>query len=119
VRAVKDHWRNLSDAQVKAVAASGGVIGIDAYPGHVVRGERGTMEDVALHMEHVAALVGDRHVALGLDFAGFDGPVVEDLGDASGYPRLAEFLLGRGWTRPRVEGVFHGNAARVLGEVLR
>ncbi len=119
VRAVKDHWRNLSDAQVKSVAASGGVIGIDAYPGHVVRGEKGTMEDVALHMEHVAALVGHRHVALGLDFAGFDGPVVEGLEDASGYPRLAEFLLLRGWTRPQVEGVFHANAVRVLEETLR
>jgi membrane dipeptidase len=119
VRAVKDHWRNLSDAQVKSVAATGGVIGIDAYPGHVVRGERGTMEDVAAHMEHVAALVGDRHLALGLDFAGFDGPVVEGLEDASGYPRLEAFLRGRGWTGEQVEGVFHGNAARVLGEVLR
>jgi len=119
VRAVKDHWRNLSDAQVKAVAASGGVIGIDAYPGHVVRGEKGTMDDVAAHMDHAAALVGHRHVALGLDFAGFDGPVVEGLEDASGYPRLADFLLARGWTREQVEGVFHGNAARVLGEVLR
>ena len=114
VRAVKDHWRNLSDAQVKAVAATDGVVGIDAYPGHVVRGERGTMEDVSAHMEHVAALVGHRHVALGLDFAGFDGPVVEGLEDASGYPRLADHLLGRGWTREQVEGAFFRNAARVL-----
>jgi membrane dipeptidase len=67
-------------------------------------------------MDHVASLVGHRHLALGLDFAGFDGPVVEGLEDASGYPRLAEFLLGRGWSLPDVEGVFHGNAARVLGE---
>ena len=71
VRAVKDHWRNLSDAQVKAVAGSGGVIGIDAYPGHVVRGEKGTMDDVAAHMEHVAALVGDRHVAARMREGGF------------------------------------------------
>jgi membrane dipeptidase len=119
VRAVKDHWRNLSDAQVRAVAATGGVVGIDAYPGHVARGERGTLEDVALHMEHVAALVGPAHVALGLDFAGFDGPVVEGLGDASTYPALAAFLAGRGWSREDVEGAFHGNAARVLGAALR
>ncbi len=119
VRAVKDHWRNLSDAQVRAVAATGGVIGIDAYPGHVGRGERATMDDVAAHMEHVAGLVGPGHLALGLDFAGFDGPVVEGLEDASGYPRLARFLLDRGWTRGQVEGAWHQNAARVLAAVLR
>jgi membrane dipeptidase len=119
VRAVKDHWRNLSDAQVRSVAATGGVVGIDAYPGHVGRGEKPSMDDVAAHMEHVASLVGARHVALGLDFAGFDGPVCEGLEDASGYPRLARFLADRGWKREDVEGAFHRNAGRVLAEVLR
>ncbi len=119
VRAVKDHWRNLSDAQVRAVAASGGTVGIDAYPGHVARGERGTLEDVALHMEHVAALVGPRHVAVGADFAGFDGATVEGMEDASGYPRLAAFLLSRGWKRGDVEGAFSGNVLRVLDATLR
>jgi membrane dipeptidase len=118
VRAVKDHWRNLSDAQVRAVAASGGFVGIDAYPGHVARGERGTLEDVALHMEHVVSLAGAAHVGVGADFGGFDGPVVEGMEDASGYPRLAEFLLGRGWKREDVEAAFHGNAVRVLEAVL-
>jgi membrane dipeptidase len=131
VRAVKDHWRNLSDAQIKAVAATGGVVGIDAYPGHVVRGgadsvrghlvhgKSGTLEDVALHMEHVASLAGPAHVALGLDFGGFDGPTVEGLEDASGAAGLARYLEERGWTREQVEGAFWRNAARVLDAVLR
>lgn len=119
VRAVKDHWRNLSDAQIREVAATGGVVGIDAYPGHVARGERGTLEDVALHMEHVASLAGPSHVALGLDFGGFDGAVVEGLEDASGAADLARFLEGRGWTRDQVEGAFWRNALRVLDAVLR
>ncbi len=119
VRAVKDHWRNLSDAQVRAVAATGGFVGIDAYPGHVARGERGTLEDVALHMEHVASLAGPGAVGVGADFAGFDGPVVEGMEDASGYTRLAAFLLGRGWRREQVAAAFHGNALRVLESVLQ
>ena len=72
-RAVKDHWRNLSDDQLKAVAGTGGYVGIDAYPGHVGREEGCTVDDVVDHMEHVAALVGHEHVGVGADFAGFDG----------------------------------------------
>ena len=96
--------------------STGGVIGIDAYPGHVVRGDRGTLEDIALHLEHVASLVGVRHAALGADFAGFDGATVEGMEDASGYPRLASFLRGRGWREEDLEAVWWRNWARVLGE---
>ena len=116
VRAVKDQWRNLSDPQVRSIAATGGVVGVDAYPGHVAREGRGTLEDVALHLEHVASLAGVRHAALGADFAGFDGPTVEGMEDASGYPRLAELLRGRGWREEDLEAVWWRNWRRVLAE---
>ena len=114
VRGVKDHWRNLSDDQVRAVAASGGVVGVDAYPGHVARGEQGTLEDMALHMEHVAAVGVWEAVAVGADFAGFDGATVEGMEDAAGYPNLARYLLARGWTRDQVEAAFWRNTLRAL-----
>ena len=116
VRAVKDQWRNLSDAQVRSIAASGGVVGVDAYPGHVAREGSGTLDDVAAHLEHVVSLVGVRHAALGADFAGFDGPTVAGMEDASCYPRLAAHLRGRGWREEDLEAVWWRNWHRVLSE---
>jgi membrane dipeptidase len=117
-RALKDHWRNLSDDQIRAIAATGGYVGIDAYPGHVGR-ERGcTVDDVVDHMEHVASLVGHEHVGVGADFAGFDGEPCVGLEDAGRYPVLARRLADRGWTRVQVEGALYGNALRVLETVL-
>ena len=120
VRAVADHWRSLSDDQVRAVAATGGVVGIDAYPPHI-RGAAGeaTLEDIARNLEHVASLVGVRHAALGADFCGFDGPAVRGFEDVSRYPALEAFLGERGWSREDVEGVFWRNGLRVLEEAGR
>jgi membrane dipeptidase len=118
VRAVNDHWRNLSDAQVRSVAASGGVVGIDFYPPHIGRDGVAALADVVAHMEHVASLVGVEHVALGADFGGFDEPGTTGLEDASCYPALAAALRERGWTAEHVAAAFHGNALRVLEAVL-
>ena len=92
------------------------VVGVDAYPGHVAREGSGTLDDVAAHLEHVVSLVGVRHAALGADFAGFDGPTVAGMEDASCYPRLAAHLRGRGWREEDLEAVWWRNWHRVLSE---
>jgi len=76
-KAISNVPRNKSDAVIKAVAASGGLIGVSVYgpmcwdgnPAH-----RPALRDFLRHLDHIVGLVGHDHVALGTDF-----PAVRDL----------------------------------------
>jgi hypothetical protein len=57
-RAVCDHPRNLPDEVIKAVAASGGVIGLCAFPSFVSAGRSPTLDQLIDHAVHIAGLVG-------------------------------------------------------------
>ncbi len=115
VRALVDIERNLDDARLRAVGASGGVVGIDLHSGHVSPrpGEPATLGDVADHLEHAARVAGIEHVALGSDFEGGIVPPEGSDGEAT-WPALAALLRRRGWSDPQIEAVFAGNARRVL-----
>jgi len=74
--ALVDHGRNITDAQIRACAATGGVVcvsGVSAFLGT----DTPTATDVARHAAHVAGLVGARHVGIGLDI-GFSQPGLDD-----------------------------------------
>src|SRR3546814_17186333 len=64
-RALKDHQRNITAEQIRACAATGGVVGINGIG--LFLGDTRT-ETMAAHVDHVAQMVGPRHVGLGLDF---------------------------------------------------
>jgi membrane dipeptidase len=68
-RAVCEHPRNLPDEVIRAVAASGGVIGLCAFPTFVSAGPQPALDQLIDHAVHIADLVGAMHVGLGLDFA--------------------------------------------------
>src|SRR5207237_4539515 len=65
-RALCDHPRNLSDSQLRALAARGGVLGLMALA--LVVGEPPTIERLADHLEHAVDVMGIEHLALGADF---------------------------------------------------
>ena len=65
---VYESRRNLTDEQITAVAASGGVIGVCAFPGFVSAG-RPDLDKLLDHVDYLAALVGAEHVGLGMDFS--------------------------------------------------
>ena len=67
-RALCDHPRNLSDAELRLVAGSGGFIGINATGRFVAASGVPTIEHYVDHMEHAAAIVGEGAVAIGADF---------------------------------------------------
>jgi membrane dipeptidase len=106
------HWRNLDDEQIRAVAETGGVIGI-IFAATFLGKDRRDAELVVEHMEHVRRTVGARHVALGSDFDGFITPCA-GLEDVSKLPVLTERLLARGWSPDEILGVLGGNVLRVL-----
>jgi len=112
-RALVSHPRNLTDEQIRGIARTGGVVGINFHSRFLVAEGRAGLPDVVRHIRYVARAGGIDHVALGSDFEGDIRPP-RGLGDVSGLPRLARALEADGLTRADVEKVFAGNALRVL-----
>jgi microsomal dipeptidase-like Zn-dependent dipeptidase len=111
VQATSPSVRNLSDAQIRAVAAAGGVVGIGFWK--TAAGGR-SAADVVRSIRHVIGTAGDDHVALGSDF---DGAVAVPF-DAAGLPALTEEMIGAGIGDESIQKILGGNALRVLRAVL-
>ena len=60
---------NVSDDLIRAVAASGGAIGVCAAPFFLTRDKQATLDMLIDHVAYMADLVGIEHVGLGFDFA--------------------------------------------------
>lgn len=118
---VTRHRRNLTDDQLRELAATGGLAGVTFYPPHVARvGVSGSIDDPVVHLEHMAEVMGFEHVAVGADLDGFDPPGLPDGADSPAlYGLLESRLLARGWSREHVDAALGGNAMRVLRRVLR
>ncbi len=67
-RAVHASKRNIDDEQIKAVAQSGGLVGINGFPSYVSNARKPTLDDFIRHIEYVIDLAGIDHVGLGVDY---------------------------------------------------
>ena len=108
--------RNLNDEQLDAIAASGGIVGVnfaitflreDGYE------RRDTpITDIVRHVDYLAERMGIDHVALGSDF---DGAVIPDeLGGVAGLPKLVDALRASGHDDDAIAKITHRNWLRVL-----
>lgn len=116
-RALADHHRNLSDEQLRAVARSGGVVGVIFYPWYLSRRLFEDIDRIVDHMEHIASVAGPAHVALGSDFDGFVWSV-QGLPDVAALPRLTEALVARGWSDEHIRGALGENFLRTWRRAL-
>lgn len=64
--ALAEHPRHRTDNEMKAVANTGGVIGIYIMP-YLAKGKQPTAADVIAHIEHALDVVGEDHVSIGTD----------------------------------------------------
>ena len=110
-RALRDHHRNLTDAQLRAVAASGGVVGVIFYPWYLSGRLRAGLGRIVDHVDHLVEVMGPQHVALGSDFDGFVWSV-QGLPDIAALPRLTCELLRRGYGDEAVTGILGANFFR-------
>ena len=119
-RALVDHDRQISDRQIRAIAARDGVIGVVMDEWMLVPGyqrgksgrKRATLETVADHVDHICQTVGSaRYVAIGSDLDGGFGteqtPV--DVRTIADLQRLDDILSRRGYASPEIDGIFSGN----------
>jgi membrane dipeptidase len=107
-----EHWRNIDDEQLRAVADKGGVIGIIFVPQFV--GGDG-LEPVVHHLKHILDVVGEDAAALGSDWDGFIIPT-KPLKDPRGLPLLTDALLEAGFSERTVAKILRHNVMRVLDE---
>jgi membrane dipeptidase len=113
--------RNLTDAQLDAIGASGGVVGVNfAAPFLREDGARDPstpLAEIVRHVGYVADRIGVDHVAFGSDF---DGALVpEELDGIAGFPKLLSALGAAGFDESAVAKIAHGNWMRVLRDTWR
>jgi len=144
-RAVHDEPRNLSDTQIRAIAATGGLVGLNGFPRLVGPGDP-DIDQLLDHLQHIVELVGPDHVCFGLNII----PASMDVGAGAGHAvagsashatgsargrrhlpslpdvtalpalleRLERDLAARGLDAATVDRVAFGNIERVLRAVL-
>jgi membrane dipeptidase len=133
---LRRHHRNLTDARLRAIAATGGVVGINVLATFIDENLH-TVARVVDHIEHAAATIGVDHVGLGPDFykeisEELHGPVAQSMDGGgtvisyvpglegpAGLPLITDELLRRGWPdddiRQVLGGAFHSLFVRELG----
>ena len=128
---VYPHFRNVGDDQIRACAASGGVIGITGNNNYL--GDDPTVETLFRHLDHIVELVGPDHVGIGIDY-------IDDTGALDEYVRarpdewagawkpfafttpeqflaLTDRLLAAGYSDDAVLGILGDNFRRVCLQV--
>lgn len=111
VRGTCDNQRNLSDDELRGIAATGGVVGI----GYWDTATCGTdARAIARSIRYAANVAGVEHVALGSDF---DGAVREPF-DTTGLVEITDALLAEGFSEDEIRMIMGGNVFRLLAETL-
>ena len=114
-RALCDHPRNLTDEQMRALAAKGGVMQITMYNGFLVKDGEATVLDALCHLEHAIEVMGIDHVGIGTDFDGDGG--VRGMANAAELINFTRLLLSRQFSEQDIEKIWGGNFLRVMSQV--
>ncbi len=127
-RALAGSMRNLTDDQIRAIAANGGVIGMNALNVFIRDNELNvTVAHFVDHVDHIVKLVGLNHVGLGFDLCDSHldflqmVPSIESHDVIDTHAELGEFtaeLLRRGYADDAIIAILGGNFMRVFSEIL-
>ncbi|MFT6627836.1 MAG: membrane dipeptidase [Flavobacteriales bacterium] len=111
-KGVHDVARCIDDIAIKAIADTGGVIGIIFSP-HFLTGQAAAgTEAIIAHAQYIKELVGAQHVALGSDYDGWLPAIPSDHRDCRDILRVTAALLEAGFTETETRGVLRENALR-------
>lgn len=144
-RALYDHPRGKTNEELRAIADTGGVIGVVALPYFLSEGPSPTIEHMLDHIDYIADLIGWEHVGLGTDWPLQMPPDVlvatlgatatsKNLGwsqqyrrdvtqrlvgfeDCRDLPNITRGLIKRGYSEEQIRGILGENALRVFAAV--
>jgi membrane dipeptidase len=135
---VWEHCRNLSDDEIRAIAASGGLVGVCFFPPFL---REPSLDAVLDHVDRLVEVAGIEAVGVGPDYVDFAPELIlsdlhwppdgsapryppslrfpEGLADVATLPTLTAGLLARGYEEPEIAAILGGNGLRLLRSVLR
>lgn len=122
-RALCAHPRNLTDEMLKALAAKGGVAGLNFYPAFLRKEDEQhrmavSPRDIARHAKHMIEVAGEDIVAIGTDFDGFETEDSPDYLSCVGeMEKVWDAFQKEGITPRQIEKIQSENALRVMKEV--
>ncbi len=112
--------RNLTDDQLKAVAESGGVVGLNFNAGFLradCADDRDVpMETLLRHLDHMIAILGEEGVALGSDYDGCSLPF--EIADVGGLPRLVAAMRQAGYGEALIAKICRQNWIDLLARTI-
>ena len=111
-KALCDVPRNLTDDQLRALAAKGGVAQTTMYHGFLKKEGEASILDAVAHLEHAIDIMGIDHVGVGTDFDGDGG--IKGMADASEMINFTIQLLRRKYSETDIEKIWGGNWLRVM-----
>ncbi|MCK5128665.1 MAG: dipeptidase [Clostridiales bacterium] len=119
-RALTNVRRNLSDEMLIAIAESGGVVGINIFPGFLDMNDMNNpyskVEYMIAHISHIQNIAGIDIVAIGSDFDGISGNMeIEHIGQID---KLEMKLRASGYSSSAIEKIFYRNAHRVIKDII-
>lgn len=109
--------RGIGDAQIDAIAETGGVIGV-IFGTHFLCGKRrATTHVIADHIDYIVQRVGVEHVGFGSDYDGWLASIPSDQRDCRDSVKLTDILLDRGYSSHDIYKMYRGNTLRALRAV--
>lgn len=131
-RRIASSKRNLTDQQIRALAETGGVIGMNGCNMFVSdKYEEGDVAHLINHLDYMVQLVGAEHVGIGLDIchsmtdiplkpAGHTGPDNFDIiRSHRDFPLIIEELIKRGYPDNQIGMILGGNFMNLYKKVLK
>lgn len=115
-RAMKEHFRNLSDDMIKILSETGGVMGICFERDFLGESEYAKIEDMIRHIKHIRNIGGIDVIALGSDYDGsHPNCEISNIGEIE---KLIFALKDNKFHDDEIDKIFYKNALRVIKDVL-
>lgn len=110
-KSIFDHPRNLTDKQIRQIAESGGVVGLNCYSRFLNGTDKTDFSDIIRHYSHLIKVGGESVAAIGTDFDGMDCYL--PVKTAADMPYVADILI-KEFGFPTAEKICYKNALRLF-----
>lgn len=110
-RALCDHFRNLTDEQIRMMIRDGGYIGVNFYPWFLSEDGKADLDTVFEHIDRICQMGGAKNVGFGSDFDGIEC-MPDGLNGPQDMPKLLQKLRDHGYPEKSVEDIAGGNLVR-------
>jgi membrane dipeptidase len=119
VKKLCNHGRNLSDEQIKGIAQTRGLIGVNFVPYHLTNDpEEASIDHIIDHICYIGDLVGIEYVGIGSDFDGVN-ILPQGIKDVRDMVKIVQRMGERGFSHQEIDKVFYSNFYNFLSHYFK